>query len=205
MARRSDHTREQIFDMAMAAAERIVETEGYRALTARSVAHAIGYSPGTLYNLFANLDEIVLHLNGRTLDRLYDRLVVAPYVGRPEADLLRLLDDYLAFLEDHPHLWQVLFDYKWPKDRPRPLWYDQKVARVLGLIERSLTPLFPRQDEHRLADVARILWAALHGICSLADMGRLDVVSARPARDMAGDLVRLLLAGLVAEPAAVPR
>lgn len=205
MARRSDHTREQIFDMAMAAAERIVETDGYLGLTARSVAHAIGYSPGTLYNLFENIDDIVLHLNGRTLDRLYDRLAEVPDVGDPEADLRRLLNGYLGFIEDHPHLWQVLFEYKWSKDRPRPQWYVQKAARALGLVERSLAPLFPERDGHRLADAARILWASLHGICSLADMGRLDAITSRPAREMAGELVRLLLAGLETDRAAVCR
>ena len=74
MARRADHSREELCEIAMQAAERIVETDGLRALTARNVADAIGYSPGTLYNLFANLDELILQLNGRTLDALHDRL-----------------------------------------------------------------------------------------------------------------------------------
>ena len=81
MARRADHSREELYDNALAAAQRIVETDGFRALTARSVADAIGYSPGTLYNLFENLDDLIIHLNGRTLDALYDRL--APDAAAP--------------------------------------------------------------------------------------------------------------------------
>lgn len=38
--------------MALEAARRIVREEGLGALTARRVAGAIGYSPGTLYLVF---------------------------------------------------------------------------------------------------------------------------------------------------------
>ena len=57
--------------MAMSSARGIVQQEGLRALTARSLAAAIGYSPGTLYNLFENLDELALHVNASTLDALH--------------------------------------------------------------------------------------------------------------------------------------
>ena len=205
MARRSDHTREQIFDMAMAAAERIVETDGFRGLTARNVADAIGYSPGTLYNLFDGLDDVVLQLNGRTLDRLYDLLSESSVSGDPEADIGALLDRYLDFLHDHPDLWRVLFEHKLPRDRSLPVWYVLKVDRVLGLVARALEPYFSAADGHRKADAARILWASLHGICSLADMGKLDAITSRPVRDMAKELMRLLLAGLDVSRASASR
>ena len=43
MARRTDHSREELYENALAAAQNIVETDGFRALTARNVADAIGY------------------------------------------------------------------------------------------------------------------------------------------------------------------
>ena len=99
MARRSDHSPEELREMTLAAAIRIVDTEGFRALTARNVARAIGYTPGTLYNLFANLDDLAVHLNGNTLDRLYDLLVRAETIGEPETDLRTLLTVYFKFFE----------------------------------------------------------------------------------------------------------
>ena len=44
--------------MAMAAAREIAEKEGLRGLTARRIAREIGYTVGTLYNLFDNLDDL---------------------------------------------------------------------------------------------------------------------------------------------------
>jgi AcrR family transcriptional regulator len=60
MARRSDHSRDELYNLAMTAARDIVRREGMAALTARGLATAIGYSPGTLYNLFDSLDELAL-------------------------------------------------------------------------------------------------------------------------------------------------
>lgn len=59
MARRSDHSREEIKEMALTAALTILEEEGARGLTARKVATAIGYTVGTLYLVFKNQQEMV--------------------------------------------------------------------------------------------------------------------------------------------------
>ena len=59
VGRRSDHTRAEIRSMAVDAAEVLVVREGYGGLTARKVAAQIGYTVGTLYLVFQNLDELV--------------------------------------------------------------------------------------------------------------------------------------------------
>ena len=68
MARRSDHSREEIKEMALNAAMEVLEQEGPKGLSARKVASAIGYTVGTLYLVFKNQQEMVLQLNARTLD-----------------------------------------------------------------------------------------------------------------------------------------
>jgi len=199
MARRSDHSREEIYENALNAAQNIVETDGFRALTARNVADAIGYSPGTLYNVFENLDDLILHLNGRTLDALHDRLATEPATGHPDADLRRLLDAYLEFLERHTNLWSVLFDFSLPDGRRPPEWYARKIETVLNLLEHALQPLFAADDRQGLGDASRTLWAGLHGICSLSGSGKLQVVTAQSVRAMAMGLVDNYVAGLRAK------
>lgn len=196
MARRADHSREELYENALAAAQHIVETDGFRALTARSVADAIGYSPGTLYNLFANLDDMIVHLNGRTLDALHDRLADGAIAEQTEARLAQLLDGYLGFLADHPRLWNVLFEYALPEGQTPPEWYARKVQKVLGLLEAALAPLFDASETEARNDAARTLWAGLHGICSLSSSGKLQVVSTQSVRVMAEGLVENYIAGL---------
>ena len=196
MARRSDHSREQLYALALVAAERIVEADGLRALTARNVADAIGYSPGTLYNVFESLDDLILHLNAHTLDQLYDALRQAPVTGAPDRDIDTLLEVYLEFLLGHSGLWAALFEYVRPDGAGLPDWYRLKIARVLGLLEAALAPLFGAGETDQLIHAARVLWAGLHGIYALEAGGKLNVVGNDTFRDMAKTLTRTFLAGL---------
>lgn len=196
MGRRSDHSREELHDLALDAAGRIVGAEGIEALTARRMATAMGYSPGTLYNVFADLDDIVIQLNGRTLDDLAGRMAGAARVGDPIADVLGLLDAYLGFERDHANLWSALFEHRLSPATALPPWYLAKVDFALSLVEAALAPLFPpaRDDQRQLA--ARTLWASLHGITALAKSGKLELVTSETGRHMARHMVVNYLAGL---------
>ena len=61
MGRRADHSRDELFEMALSAAREIAEEDGLGGLTARRIAAKIGYSAGTLYNLFDDLDDLALY------------------------------------------------------------------------------------------------------------------------------------------------
>ena len=52
MGRRSDHSRDELLGLALDVAEKVVAQEGIGALTARRISKEIGYSVGTIYNLF---------------------------------------------------------------------------------------------------------------------------------------------------------
>jgi len=196
MARRSDHSRDELYDIALNAAKTIIEKDGLDALTARNVADAIGYSPGTLYNLFDNLNGLILRLNSRTLDSLYAALNAIPRQNNPEKDIRALLDGYLGFLETSPHLWRALFEHTLPAGESLPEWYTLKIDRLMALIASTLSPIFKNPDGTEADRAARILWASLHGICSLSDTGKLDVVTTQTVGEMAESLVTHFVAGL---------
>ena len=196
MGRRSDHSREELYDLAIDAARQIVETAGFSSLTARKVAQAIGYSPGTLYNVFDDLDDLIVHLNGQTLDALFDKLSTAPRTYDPEQDLQDLLGGYLDFLNKNRNLWSVLFEHKLSGGQTLPDWYLHKISRVLGLVETALARHLPGIDDATLANAARVIWASLHGICSLAESGKLQIVFDQSDQAMAEMLITCFVAGL---------
>src|SRR6185503_2471639 len=74
MGRRSEHSLDQIREMALDAAEKIIRKKGVRELSTRKIAAEIGYTSGTLYLVFKNLDDLFIQVNGRTLSRLRDAL-----------------------------------------------------------------------------------------------------------------------------------
>lgn len=173
MGRRSDHTREELYELALTAAERILETDGLPGLTVRQVAREIGYSHGTIYNVFSDLDDLIVHLNGRTLDLLYEALQEIPLDGAPQAALLGLSQGYIAFTRQCRSRWNLLFEHHLPEGRELPDWHYDKIDRLLKLAEAPLAPLFPKGRDRERVHSARVLWSALHGICSLESSRKL--------------------------------
>ena len=199
MARRSDHSREQIREMALEAAERIVFDQGPEGISARKVASAIGYTVGTLYLVFDNLDDLLMQVNGRTLDRLHDRMV-ADQAGlvEPRARLLQLGRTYLRFAEEEPHRWALIFTPRSPASPANPDWFARKVARMFELVEQGLQPLAGAHSPQQLRLAARALWSGVHGVCILAVTGRLPMAGVDSVDELAESLMENYLRGFIA-------
>jgi AcrR family transcriptional regulator len=198
MARRSDHTRRELYNLVLNKAQMLVESQGFQSLTARAVAQAVGYSPGTLYNLFANLDELVVHLNARTLERLEEALRRVRNSGDPKTDIQALARAYLDFLKKNPRLWEMLFEYRLGEETTLPDWFLARIQGLLAHVEAALAPLFKSSEKKKRADAALVLWASLHGIGSLAADGKLEIVTAASANHLTEMLVSNFVRGLAA-------
>jgi len=197
MARRSDHSRDEIHQMALDAAEAIIVVEGYKGMSARKVASAIGYTVGTLYLVFENLDDIVLQLNGRTLDKLFDWLVASRRAGGKSQDgLIALANAYVAYAEAETPRWNMLFEYVAEKGNSLPDWYLMKLSKVFGLVEDTLWPLAGHhRSKLEVEQAARVLWAGVHGICTLKIRQRLDLAGGQSTEAMAQMLIENFLKG----------
>ena len=196
MARRSDHSREEIREMALNAAEELVTKQGLSGLSARKVASAIGYAPGTLYLVFKNLDDLVLHLNARTLDRLQGHLESQQSEqGTPRERLITLAHAYIDFANANTPLWNALFQEAISDASELPEWYLQRLSRVFGLVEKALSPLADHQREITIRRAARVLWASVHGICTLKIRQRLDLAGGQSVEEMVDMLLDNFLVG----------
>lgn len=191
-----DVRRRRVFDRGLAAAQRIAPREGLEGLTARRIAAEIGCSVGTLYNVFGNMDSLILHLNGATLDALYDEMKKVGGTANSESTVQALTVRYLEFTRKNLILWNVIFEHSWPKDYPIPDWYHDKVRRLLMLVADALGPLFPPGDEEGRYQAATVLWSGLHGINSLSVAGKLGIVSDLSVTGMSAMLTSNFIAGL---------
>lgn len=197
MAKNTEIRRQRIFEDALDAATKIARKEGLGSLTVRRIAKQIGCSVGTIYNVFDNLDTLILYLNGRTFDALYEELIKVEAKGEPRAVVTRLTDTYLVFVRDNANLWNVIFEHVWPAKYPLPDWYREKIERLLKLLANILAPLFPegREDENYLA--ALVLWSGLHGINSLVATGKLGIATSANAKVLSNLLVAIFFGGLI--------
>ena len=196
MGRRSTHTPEQLRQLILDAAQAIIETNGLAGLSAREIARRIGYSPGTIYNMFQNLDDVVLHVEARVLDSLDGRITSAGDLGTPEEKVTRLAETYLAFTAENPKLWNLLFEHYMPSGADTPAWYQQKLELLMTRVEAAMAPLFAADDKLALQRSARVLWAGVHGITSLSTANKLSNVTTEAAGYLVKDLIYNYLAGL---------
>jgi AcrR family transcriptional regulator len=200
MGRRSTHTPQQLRELIIDAAQNIIEVQGLAGLSAREIARRIEYSPGTIYNMFENLDDVVLHVEARVLDALDQRLTASLQGGNTSGKVSRLAHTYLAFTHEKPRLWNLLFEHHLPPTVDLPPWYKQKLEVLMGRVEEALTPLFTAGREADRQRAARVLWAGVHGITSLSTADKLSVVTTDTAGRLVDDLVVTYLAGLRAPP-----
>ncbi|MEN8215389.1 MAG: WHG domain-containing protein [Pseudomonadota bacterium] len=202
MGRRNEHSRQEIREMALQVAEKIVAEEGLQGLSARKIASAIGYSVGSLYIVFQNLDDLILQVNARSLDQLYIVIEKTEQQCRqPDACLLALGQAYLQFAMEQPLRWRTIFEYQRAKDAQIPSWYRKKIFRLFSLVEKPLLEFMPTLDAHLCAQVTRALWGGVHGICILALTGRLEIVGADSVQHLMDLLITNYLAGLKNEGA----
>lgn len=196
MGRRSVHTPEELREHILQAATELISTAGLEGLSAREVARRIGYSAGTIYNVFDNLDDLILTIEGRMLDALDAQLDALPNSGDSRQHLLQLAETYLAFTHANPKLWNLLFEHHLPAGSDVPTEYRAKLEGLLARIETAMAPLFNGAPDVERRRAARVLWAGVHGITSLSTADKLSNVSTEAAWPLVKDLVETYLDGL---------
>ena len=137
------------------AAEQVIATQGLPALKARDLARAAGCATGAIYNVFPDLDALVLTVNLRTL-ALFEAAIAggsdAPArgasAGEAVASLVRLALAYLAFAEEHRLRWLALFQHR-TQSGAVPDWYRAEQGRLFRYIEAPLAHLLDPANQLR--------------------------------------------------------
>jgi len=196
MGRRNDHSREQIKEMAIEAGKKIIVEEGFSNLGARKVARAIGYTVGTLYNVFDNYLNIVLNINVGTLDDIKNHLEKSLVPGEESVKAITTIGlSYVEYARENTNLWSALFDFQHPENTDMPEWYVEKVNSVFSLPVKALIPLF-NGDMERAKNEARIIWGGVHGICLLGLTQRLSYDSEDILKTKVRSLIENYMKGL---------
>lgn len=180
-------------DLLRAAADRI-SNEGLEKLRARDLATDVGCALGALYNVFSDLDDLILHVNSLTLHALDDCLSQTAQAVRdapPAEQLIALAHAYLEFAMEHRNSWAALFDHQMPDGAPVPEWHLAEHAILFMHILKPLTAIMPDLDPEEAALTARGLFSATHGVVALGLQNRFSAVPPAKIRSM----LELLIGG----------
>lgn len=176
----------------IAVATELAERDGLRGVGVRAIAARLKVSPGTLYNVIGDIDDIILLVNEATMRRLRDALLAAVDDDAGAVpNLFAMADAYVDFVTDTPRLWSMVLEYTLASDRALPDSYRDTINQTVAAVDHLLEPLIADPGERRRA--VAVLWATLEGTASLTASGRLGIV------DDSGphELVRLLIARFV--------
>lgn len=197
MGRRNEHSREELREIALQAAEALVIEQGLAGLSTRKVVKRIGYTVGSLYMVFRNLDELVVQMNERTLDALYAKLVAAIADQPPAAAIRALAQTYIRFALTETRRWLAIYQHRLPEGESPPDSFTDKVSQMFALAQQQLARLSPQRSPEDIALAARALWSGIHGVCILGFDHKLEVAGGRPVQDVADSLLEHYLAGFI--------
>ena len=196
MARRNDHSRNDIKNMAISAGLEIIEKEGFSGLSTRKVASKIGYSVGTLYNVFHNFDDLVYHINALTLKDLYFHVNNKLGEEAGVEAIKKIGASYIDYCLENTNRWKALFEYNRPPEAEVPEWYLKKVNILLNIAEKYLVRM-SKGNKEIPGKVSRILWGGVHGICALGITHRLGGNNPEILKSMVYSLIENYLKGVM--------
>jgi AcrR family transcriptional regulator len=183
--------------MILDATRRIVENNGAPELSARVIAREIGYAPGTLYNLFRNLDDLLLHVEAELLDELDESLANA-IDGRKTPDAIRqFASAYVGFAFENARLWHLIQNHQpLMNGKPPPDQYLEKVFAPAARLEPLLARMTDNHDVETVTRTARLLWSAVHGVVQVATTEKFGALPRATTTAMVEELVENYLIGI---------
>ena len=193
MGRRSDHSRAELERMIILEGHRQLAEVGFSRFSAREVAKRIGYSIGTIYNVFGTHDRLILAINTRTFQLWADHLRAR--LEASDVDRIRtLVEGYFSFARENPNLWMAIYDHRLPPDVTMPTEYDEQRRELTEIVAKEVAAALPEARRDEAPRLARSLIATVHGHCTFALNGSFALMGETEPLELALARVRESLA-----------
>ncbi len=158
MARRNEHTKDQLKFLALQAANNIIKTESISELSTRKIAKEIGYAAGTLYNIFNNVDDIILHINSQTMLEVMN-IFTKKRDSYNQENLIQIINEYVDYIESNYKIWSCLFEYKKVSGEKLPEWYLENMSFIIAAINKC-------NNEQTV--LSELIWNSINGLCYIS-------------------------------------
>jgi len=168
MARRNDHTREELISLTLEKVKEFLHNHPHHDLSLRKLANMIGYVPSTLVNIFGNYNLLLLQAVAQTVDELKQQASEAiSNTNDPKQALYELAYCYHDFAQANPHRWQLIFQHTMNGEQ-LPEWQAERIDDMTGMLEELMMLLAPQKSKQQAIEASRVLWAGVHGITLLS-------------------------------------
>ncbi|MBE9169555.1 TetR/AcrR family transcriptional regulator [Pleurocapsales cyanobacterium LEGE 06147] len=149
--------------------------EGTAALSMRRIAQLVGCSTTVLYTMFGNKQGLIDELYLRGFEMVRQTLEAVPRSGAPQNYIYALCYAYRNFALTHSTYYAIMFLKVMPEYTPSEAnrQLGQKSFQLLvDAVQDCVTPDSITEDE--AWEIARIIWATVHGHIGLELAGHFD-------------------------------
>lgn len=189
MGRRSDHTRQELEHLFLVEGHKHMAEVGFARFSARQVAKRIGYSIGTLYNVFGTLDQLLIAINTRTFQLWAEE--VRATLERSGPDRIRcLVEAYFGFARANRHSWTAIYDHHLPPDVVLSDEQNQRRGGLTQIIVDEVVAVLPPRAQADAPRLARSLIAVVHGHCVYDLNGSFALMGIEQPMELALERVR---------------
>ena len=148
------------------AAKKIIRNEGAQSVTVRKIAELSGYSYGSIYNYYADLDELMFETRNAMIYDLMEGMSNEPAMTSFELeDFKRLNRMFLDYFIENPNIYEFFYIFKIKKKGITPIeamnLSERNKQNYMGFVENG-TIL-----ESDLDAVFKAILYSLYGILTL--------------------------------------
>lgn len=193
-------------DDVVDAAEHLLRTGGFEALSVRAVGDRLGMSRQVVYTHFGGVDGLLDALHIRASSYLADAVAATSDERGTVEQFLAGTNAYIGVAREHPHLYQLLFerpvvDYRPSADAVRAgrVAFGHIVAAADAWLHGAArsVPDDEASWDDGATELARALWTAGHGFVVLERVG---YAAAHETDRLAEATVRAVLSGWSIQP-----
>jgi len=176
---RKEREKEDLQKSILTAAREVFLEKGFEQTSIRSIAQKIEYSPTTIYLYFKDKDAILYALHNEGFSILNNRMEVLNNVEDPFERIKAMGRVYLQFAAEYADYYDLMFVQKSPMkslNEKDERWEEGKSAfdglkfSVQQCMDNGSMPFKDNEAG------AFLIWAAMHGMCTLYDRGRCEVL-----------------------------
>jgi AcrR family transcriptional regulator len=159
------------------ATRQLLVREGYRDLSMRDVASAVGCSVSSIYLYFSGKDALIHTLMAEGFERWHIMVEeIAAREASPAERLEALCRAYIGFGLENPEYYEIMYMFHPDRMARYPKELYRRVRRTMDLTAELVLAYAPEavqtSADARIAWTA--LWATLHGVVSTLLTDRLD-------------------------------
>lgn len=193
----------ELREACIVAARDVIAEQGVEGLSLRDVARRLGVSHQAPYRHYPSRDHLLAEVMRRCFQRFAAHLDARPRFDAPEEDLASLGMQYLAYAQQNPLEYRLMFSTPWPRTGEEA-GLARDAAHAFDVLRGVLQRLHGDSPESRtLVELDALhVWSTMHGLAGVMNgpcIAELDI--SRAAIDGAVQHAMMRLgAGLGVDP-----